>query len=82
MVVGADGSQSCVRSHVLNSPLAETKERDVTLNYLIPMEAVREHEELIPLTHTPGVSPGLVFGILSYGRALNTVLHPVVDMDE
>jgi salicylate hydroxylase len=50
VIIGADGCNSLVRTTVAGEEVPETRERDVSLNFTIPTEVMRAHDDLRSLT--------------------------------
>ncbi|KAF8066743.1 hypothetical protein FPV67DRAFT_1364383, partial [Lyophyllum atratum] len=53
VVIGADGFNSLVRTSVIGEKVPETRERDVSLNFTIPTDRMREEEDLLSLAENP-----------------------------
>jgi salicylate hydroxylase len=50
VIIGADGSHSLVRTIVAGERISETRERDISLNFTIPTEVMKAHDDLRSLT--------------------------------
>jgi salicylate hydroxylase len=50
VIIGADGFNSFVRNTVAGEPVPETRQRDISLNFTIPIELMKEHPDLLSLT--------------------------------
>lgn len=65
VVVGADGPGSLVRSVVVGEHPEEKADRNLSLNFTIPTEAMREEEDLLPLTEKTDVRSTLLFYVVA-----------------
>ncbi|KAF5381767.1 hypothetical protein D9615_005435 [Tricholomella constricta] len=72
MVVGADGFNSLVRSTVIGKKVPETRERDVTLNFTIPIDLMREEEDLTSLTENTDWAIWLGDSYMLHGSIVNS----------
>lgn len=50
VIIGADGFNSLVRTTVAGELIPETRERDISLNFTIPVEVMKEQPDLSSLT--------------------------------
>ena len=57
VIIGADGCNSLVRTTVAGEQVPETREKDVSLNFTIPTEVMKAHDDLRPLTTNSDVRP-------------------------
>jgi salicylate hydroxylase len=55
VVIGADGFRSLVRTAVIGKTIPENRERDISLNFTIPTDLMREDVDLKPLTNSTDV---------------------------
>ncbi|KAG5645681.1 hypothetical protein DXG03_005519 [Asterophora parasitica] len=72
IVIGADGFNSLVRSTVIGKKVLETRERDVSLNFTIPISLMREEEDLRSLTETSDWAIWLGDGYVLHGSIVNS----------
>lgn len=61
VIVGADGPASLVRSVVLGEHIPETPDKDLSLSFTIATDAMRDDEELRPLTEKTDVREFVAF---------------------
>jgi salicylate hydroxylase len=50
VIIGADGVNSLVRTIVAGERVSETRGRDISLNFTIPTEVMKAHDDLRSLT--------------------------------
>ncbi|RDB26714.1 3-hydroxybenzoate 6-hydroxylase 1 [Hypsizygus marmoreus] len=72
VVIGADGFSSLVRTSVIGKKVAETRERDISLNFTIPTHLMREEEDLLPLTENSDWAVWLGDRYMLHGSIVNS----------
>ncbi|KAG5652553.1 hypothetical protein H0H81_004614 [Sphagnurus paluster] len=72
IVIGADGFNSLVRKSVNGQEVPGTRERDITLNFRIPIDLMRQEDDLRSLTETTDWAIWLGDQYMLHGSMVNS----------